>query len=802
MIFYILAPESYAFNPTAVSVAIGAIIIFILGGIVAVRERTSRVGLIFLILIIVEQLYYIGLIGNYLAKEPQVAFWWQHISITGLLIEPAVVYRLCASMNPTYYSNRFLSISIDFTCVLLVFTHLSTDLFLGEPYHYPWGYFMHWKPATIIYLIYYSVISIYSLLPFVLLMHDRTASPTQRDRARWLLGGWAISIFAFIDLLPAHGFSIYPTAHFFISLTMMVTAYVALRFRLVDITPAYAARRIIDTMHDAIIVADKDRYVRLINKAACDMLEFKVEEILHHPVPETLERAISPDALEALLRGEERQNMEIVYTQKSTGQAINISISVLPMKDSNGLTEAYLGLLRNISEQRAAEKKAHQLANYDELTKLPNRNQLYAQLTALVSEGTRHSFNITVLLIDLDQFKRVNDGYGHSTGDLLLQEATQRMQQCLRVQDARHPSHFREIEATLARLGGDEFVITLYRTQSDLEVAQLAQRIIQSFSQPMLLQDHEIHIGASIGISRFPLDSQDVESLLRNADAAMYHAKARGRNTYQYFDEKMNSILQRRLTVETDLRKALSHGELVVYYQPQVDIHTGSIEGLEALIRWRHPERGLISPAEFIPVAEETGLIVPIGNYVLQTACNQVKTWHLEGYHPMRIAVNLSGRQFHQAGLINTVKQALADSGLDPHYLELEITESILMQDVEEIATTLRAIRNMGVLLSIDDFGTGYSSLSYLKRFPVTCVKIDGSFIRNIPQDLGDIGLVQAIIAMARSLELEVVAEGVEKQEQLFFLQNNYQGLAQGYLFAKPMPASEVKRYFLKEPSR
>jgi diguanylate cyclase (GGDEF)-like protein/PAS domain S-box-containing protein len=791
--------ESYAFSINAVFVASSAIIILIISIFIRLHERASRAISIFQWIIFLDFIYYVGLTGNYLAKDVNLALWWQHVALLGLLLQPTAVYRFCAALNQGVRPHPFLMIVNDLICASLVILHLGMNLFLEEPYTYAWGYFMHWNSLTLVFGVYYSIVCIFGMSPFMATIRNPKASLTQRERARWLLIAWLISSGAFVDVFPAYGYQIYPAAYIFILLTMISTAMVTLRFRLVDITPAFAAQRIIDTMHDALLVTDTDRHVRLINQAACNLLGLKAEEILHHPVPTVLEQAVPLAVQEALQHGGDQQNLEIIYKHPAHEQAINLSLSISPMKNKRGSTEAYVALLRNISEQRAAEKKAYQLANYDPLTQLPNRNQLRDRLTKLVDEGARHNFDMAILLIDLDQFKRINDSFGHSIGDRLLREAAKRLRQCLWIRDNRHPDRFREMEATLARLGGDEFVIALHRIQDDLEVAQLARRIIQSFSQPIQLQDHEIYIGASVGISRFPQDAKDVESLLRNADTAMYHAKEQGRGTYQYFDEKMNSILQQRLVIEADLRKALLRNELVVYYQPQVNIQTGRIDGLEALIRWRHPERGLVSPAEFIPVAEDSGLIVPIGTFVMQTACKQVQAWHQAGYHPMRIAVNLSAKQFQQAGLIDTVTEVLAESALAPQYLELEITESILMQDAEDVASTLHAIRDLGVLLTIDDFGTGYSSLSYLKRFPITGVKIDHSFIRDVPHDPDDVSLTQAILAMARSLKLEVVPEGIENQEQLNFLQSNHQGLAQGYLFARPMPAAEIERYLQKD---
>jgi EAL domain-containing protein (putative c-di-GMP-specific phosphodiesterase class I) len=351
---------------------------------------------------------------------------------------------------------------------------------------------------------------------------------------------------------------------------------------------------------------------------------------------------------------------------------------------------------------------------------------------------------------------------------------------------------------TVARLGSDEFIILLTEIEDAQDAAKVAQRILEVFSHPFILDYHEVFITASIGITVYPYDGEDVDTLLKNAGTAMYHAKDQGRNNYQFYNQAMNTTSLEKLALENNLRRALDRQQFLVYYQPQLDIRTGAIIGMEALIRWQHPERGLVQPAAFISLAEETGLIVPIGEWVLRTACVQNKAWQVAGFPPFRVTVNLSSSQFRQKTLIRTIGQALDDAGMDPRYLELELTESNIMKDAETTITMLHELKSMGLRLSIDDFGTGYSSLSYLKRFPFDTVKVDRSFVKNVTTDPDNAAITTAIIAMAHSLNLEVIAEGVETKQELAFLSKQQCDGMQGYLFSPPVPPAQATQ-FLKE---
>lgn len=419
---------------------------------------------------------------------------------------------------------------------------------------------------------------------------------------------------------------------------------------------------------------------------------------------------------------------------------------------------------------------------HDPLTGLPNRILFNDRLALALVQAQPNQDMLAVLFLDLDRFKIVNDMLGHAVGDRVLKEVAGRIKECLQKSD------------TIARLGGDEFTILLPRISHEEDAAKVAQKIIQAFQLPWMLGNQEFHITVSVGIALYPNDGDDAESLLKHADTAMCRAKDQGRNNYQLYTPAMNAKIMERLTMENSLRYALKRNEFTVFYQPQVNTASGQITGMEALVRWLHPDRGLVGPVEFIPLAEDTGLIIPIGEWVLHTACAQNKAWQESGLQPVRVTVNISACQFQQQNLVNTVAQALKQTGLDPQWLELEITESALMQDLDFTIKVLQDLRDMGVRISVDDFGTGYSSLNYLKRFPIHTLKIDRSFVRDITDNPEDAAIVSAIIVLAHNLNLNLIAEGVETPDQLAFLKHCRCCEMQGYLFSKPLPAGEFEK--------
>jgi diguanylate cyclase (GGDEF)-like protein/PAS domain S-box-containing protein len=448
--------------------------------------------------------------------------------------------------------------------------------------------------------------------------------------------------------------------------------------------------------------------------------------------------------------------------------------------------EALLQSTRAIGSQiglfiarKQAEERIRHLAHYDELTGLANRSMFSQHLSNAIAKARRNGTQLAVLFIDLDRFKNINDTLGHGAGDSVLKEVAERLHGCLRESD------------TVGRLGGDEFVVLLEEMPQSMHSAEVAQKILAAIARPFALDLQEFHLTASIGISTYPADSEDRQGLLKNADVAMYRAKELGKNNFQFYSAQMNIHNLEHLALESSLRRALERNEFVLHYQPKIDIRSGRIIGMEALVRWQHPTRGLIPPKQFIPLAEETGLIVPIGEWVLRTACAQNKSWQEQGLPPLRIAVNLSARQFNHENLLQDVARVLNETGLDAAFLELEITESMVMHDPEHAIELLKKMKTMGISISIDDFGTGYSSLSYLKRFPIDSLKIDRSFIKDLPLDGDDAAITQAIIAMAHGLKLKVTAEGAETSEQLSFLSTHKCDEMQGFYFSKPLPEHE-----------
>jgi diguanylate cyclase (GGDEF)-like protein/PAS domain S-box-containing protein len=468
-----------------------------------------------------------------------------------------------------------------------------------------------------------------------------------------------------------------------------------------------------------------------------------------------------------------------------------VLINAVGAFDEHGQRTGHRGTGRDVTDRKTAEARISFLATRDPLTELPNRVLFNDRLEQGILTARRSGQSLALLFIDLDRFKNINDSLGHQVGDLLLKEVANRMHGCIRKGD------------TLSRLGGDEFVVTLEGLQHAEDAAQVAAKIIEMLARPFEIADHSLNTSCSIGISIFPFDADDDRTLMKNADTAMYHAKEKGRNNYQFFSPEMNVRAVERHTLETALRQAIEREEFVLHYQPQVDIRSGRVVGMEALLRWVHPERGLLAPATFIAVAEESGLIEPIGQWVLRSACQRAKAWLDAGYPPIRVAVNISARQLVRPREFSRgISRVLSAAGLDPHYLELEMTESLLLQNADENIAVLRKLGQEGVRIAVDDFGTGYSSLSYLRQLPIDKLKIDRTFVRDIESDPEDAAIIQAVVAMAHSLELQVTAEGVESRGQLEALARLGCDEYQGYLFSKPLPAAEAALKFLAPQAR
>ncbi len=543
---------------------------------------------------------------------------------------------------------------------------------------------------------------------------------------------------------------------------------------------------IVETAHDCIITIDHEGRITEFNPAAERTFGYSRTEALGQRmveliVPPSFREGHSKGFAHHLATGEGAvigKRIEITAV-RADGTEIPVELTVTRISADPPM---FTGHLRDITERKTAEETISHLAYYDGLTDLPNRALFIDRVNVALTRARRTGQMAAVMFLDLDRFKLINDTVGHGLGDEVLRSVAHRLTGLVREGD------------TVARASGDEFTLLLPDIEQPEDVFEVAERIVEAFRRPWLVDGREFHVTGSLGIAMYPDDGDDPESLLRKADTAMYQAKDEGRDTYRLHTEAMNARIAERVDLEAGLRRGLERSEFVVHYQPQVDLQSGAIVGAEALVRWQHPEQGLLLPGGFIPVAEDCGLILPLGEWVLRTVCAQNVAWQQTGDAPMPVAVNLSARQFQERNLLDTVTQVLEESGMDPQYLQLEITEGAAMRDVESTITTLRALRKMGVQIAIDDFGTGYSSLSYLKRFPIDVLKIDRSFVRDLIVDPDDAAIASAIIAMAKSLGLRVIAEGVETEEQLAYLKEHGCDEMQGYLFSKPVPAPEFTK--------
>jgi len=528
-------------------------------------------------------------------------------------------------------------------------------------------------------------------------------------------------------------------------------------------------------------VEDSGRFI-YVNPQVCEMLGYTEQELLSMTVKGISHPGdvnVTDDARAKLrARAIKSFKMEKRYLRKD-GTPVWVGLTIASKFDRNGNFQYDISVVEDISARKGAEERIQYLATHDGLTGLPNR-VMFGQILGLAIEtARRYDRKLAVLFIDLDRFKIVNDTLGHEAGDVLLRETAARLRECVRASDV------------VARLGGDEFVVLLQEIGEQTQAATVARNILSAVMKPLVILGQECRVTASIGICMHPSEGQDDQAVMKHADMAMYVAKEEGKNTFEFFSDRLKPQSVERLSLEANLRRALELDEFTLHYQAKVNFKTGAITGVEALLRWQNPELGSVSPARFIPLAEETGLIVPIGKWVLRTACRQSVAWLAQGLPPVNMSVNLSMRQLNDEGLLREIQAVLVETGMDPSLLELEVTESTIMHNATRAVQVLTAIKTLGVKLAIDDFGTGYSSLAHLKRFPVDTLKVDRSFIRDVPNDKEDKAIAEAIIAMGKTLSLTVVAEGVETPEQQQFLSERFCDEMQGYYFSTPVAAQD-----------
>jgi diguanylate cyclase (GGDEF)-like protein/PAS domain S-box-containing protein len=533
---------------------------------------------------------------------------------------------------------------------------------------------------------------------------------------------------------------------------------------------------------DAVLCTDISGNITFLNLVAEKMTGWSWEEALGRPMAEVFQildavtRQTTPNPMDVAVELNRTVHLPLnCILLRRDGFETPIEDSVAPIHDREGKPTGAVIVFRDVSKARAMAAEMTHSAQHDFLTGLPNRMLLNDRVNQAITLAPRHSKKVAVLFLDLDGFKHINDSLGHPIGDKLLQSIAKRLVDCVRSSD------------TVSRQGGDEFVVLLSEMEQSEDAAISAMRLLQAVAEAHTIDQHDLHVTTSIGVSVFPDDGMDAETLIKNADTAMYQAKENGRQSYQFFKSPMNVRAVERQSIEENLRRALERKEFALHFQPKINLKTGKISGAEALIRWTHPVRGPVSPAQFIPVAEDCGLILPIGQWVLREACKQARAWLDAGLPLATMAVNISSMEFRDENFLQSVFTTLSETGLDPKSLELELTESVLMKRAESAASVLKTLRERGVQIAVDDFGTGYSSLSYLRKFPIDALKIDQSFVRQITTTPDDTSIVTAVISMGRSLKLRVVAEGVETHEELVFLQARLCDEAQGYYFSRPV---------------
>jgi diguanylate cyclase (GGDEF)-like protein/PAS domain S-box-containing protein len=549
---------------------------------------------------------------------------------------------------------------------------------------------------------------------------------------------------------------------------------------------------IMESSHDAVIATTTEGLVTSWNAGASEIYGYAANEMEGHPIsalepPER--RGEINGVLERIQIGESVVRYETFRIRKD-GELVEVAVAASPIYDDSGELTGVASIARDIGDRRRAQELIVFQAFHDPLTGLPNRALLMERLNLCLAKARRAGKLLAVLFLDLDLFKAINDGFGHGVGDAVFQEVARRLTLSVRDDD------------TVARVGGDEFIVLLPEIARSEDAATVARKLLDAIAQPFSSGGRRLDLTTSIGISIYPDDGQDAEALLRSADNAMSRAKERGRNNYQLSIRELTEEAVKRLALQAGLRQAIERSELILHYQPVLSLTSGRIVEMEALVRWQHPEKGLIMPGAFIDVAEKAGMMVPLGDWVIGKASRQLKSWQNQGFPDMRMAINLSPSQFHERNLVTTIQRALTDAALRPETFEIEITEGVAMEDAEVTVANLMALRDLKVGVSIDDFGTGYSSLSYLKRFPVTTLKIDRSFVSDVVTNSADAGIVRAVVAMAHGLKLNVIAEGVETKEQFAYLRENGCDALQGYWFSRPLPVESVDRLLAEELER
>jgi diguanylate cyclase (GGDEF)-like protein/PAS domain S-box-containing protein len=767
----IFAATSYALNPYAIPTLATAGAMFLLGVVVLFRERGSREAWHFALLAGPVSVWLACFSMMYLASSERVAMVWARSAYLGVGLIPAGLYGFTVVV--TRSPRRRLMRAGWLLSAGFVLAMVSSGALVRDLYAYPWGFYPRFRWLGAPFLTFFFTMLVLSLREY---WRDyRTATvATHRRRTRLLMIGFAIAYLGSFDFVAAYGVPLYPFGYLPVLGFIVLLAYTIRRYRLVDFTPAFAAEQILATVADPVIVCDSEGRIRFTNDAASTVLGYGPGELADCPIERLAEPSMGSAVRALLTAGEAVREMEMVFHTRQ-GEGIDVEVSLSPLLDDHRAAVGAVLIARDIRARKLAESRIVYQAHHDALTGLPNRTLLYDRLTKELARSRRHgNRRLAVLFLDLDQFKVVNDTLGHAAGDRLLVEIAGRLRETVRDSD------------TVARIGGDEFTFLLPGIDRAADAARTAQKILDAISRPIEIDGHPLYVTTSIGISLYPADGEEPEALLSNADIAMYRAKELGRNNFQLSNPAMNAKSVARLSLERDLRMALERSEFTLVYQPQADVV------VEALLRWNHPQRGLVLPGEFIAIAEETRLILPLGEWVLRTACEQARRWQVPGGSALRVAVNLSALQFRQRDLARTVQRIVGESGIDPGALVIEITESAAMHDAGLTIDVLSELREMGLRIAIDDFGTGHASLSYLKQFPIDALKIDRSFVADMEGSREGLAIITAITGLAHGLGLGVIAEGVESDSQLRLLAACGCDEYQGFLLSRPLAPATV----------
>jgi diguanylate cyclase (GGDEF)-like protein/PAS domain S-box-containing protein len=774
----IFAAASYAYNPYAIPTLATAGAMLLLGVVVLFRERGSREAWHFALLAGPVSVWLACFSMMSLATGERVAMVWARSAYLGVGFIPAGLYGFTAVVTRSPHRRLMRAgwlISAGFVLMMV-----STGALVRDLHHYWWGFYPRFRWLGAPFLVFFFTMLVLSLREY---WHDyRTVTvATHRQRTRLLMTGFAIAYLGSFDFVAAYGVPLYPFGYLPVLGFIVLLAYTLGRYRLVDFTPAFAAGQILATVADPVIVCDSEGKIRFTNEAASTVFGYGPGELGGAPIELLAEPFVGSTVRLLLVEGKVVRDAEMVFRTRH-GEEVDVEVSLSPLVDDHQAAVGAVLIARDVRARKLAESRIAYQACHDALTGLPNRTLFYDRLTQELARARRHDGRrLAVLFLDLDQFKVVNDTLGHAAGDRLLIEIAGRLQQTVRESD------------TVARIGGDEFTFLLPGIDHAEDAARAAQKILEAVSRPLEIDGHRLYVTTSIGISLYPADGEDAEALLSSADIAMYRAKDLGRSGFQLSNPAMNAKSVARLTLERDLRMAIERGELTLVYQPQADVISGRTVGVEALVRWNHPQRGLVLPGEFIAIAEETRLILPLGEWVLRTACEQARRWQQEiGGPPPRVAVNLSALQFRQRNLARTVQAILSESGTAPGSLVIEITESAAMLDAGLTIEVLSELREMGLRIAIDDFGTGHASLAYLKQFPIDTLKIDRSFVSDMEASREGAAIVNAIVGLAHGLGLEVLAEGVENESQLHRLAACGCDEYQGFLISKPVAPAAV----------